>query len=128
MDLSKEDREQFKILSQQLFGSSTVWKKILDRGTTELQTRTIIEDVPGENGAEPTKKESKVPVLAPNGTKQYYQKYYTVDELKAFMLDIKAKRDVMIANMIKQQEEAKKKKDEEDLLKKIQEDAGGSTL
>lgn len=127
MDIPRSTREELGTLSKEIFGSTSRWQKILDKGTLELVTETVTEEVPGENGAEPTKKETQVPVLM-NGTKQFTVKRYTLDTLKGYLLELKAKREAFLAMIKKQEEEKKAQEEKAKFEKKIQETFGGSAL
>lgn len=105
MFLPRAQREELNALSKEVFGVSSKWQKFLDKGTTELKTRKTIEIVPGVDGAPDTEKEVVIPDLAPNGTKQFYQKYYTLDQVRQLMVDSKTQMDNYRAAMKKQQDE-----------------------
>lgn len=121
MYLSKEEKEEFKAYSQEFLGSSGRWQKMLNEGIRELRTRKVMEVVPGENGGPETTKAVEIPVLTANGAKEYYQRYFTVETLREFFLEIKRKRDEFIANYKKQQEDAERKR-------KLEEELTGSAL
>lgn len=123
---SREQREQMKALSMEIFGKSSRYQKFYEQ--EELVTRTAVETVPGENGAADTNKEVNIPVLSANGTKQYRIKYRTADEVLQLLQEFKAKRDAFIEQMKAQQEAEKVKKEAEELAKKVQEDLSGSAL
>jgi hypothetical protein len=125
---TREQREQLKALSAEIFGKSSRYQKLFVYD--QVLTRKIKEVVPGENGAPDTEVEKEVPILAPGTTKvkQSVRRYRTVEEVIKLLQDFKAKRDEYIANMKKAQDEAKAKKDAEDQAKKIQEELGGSAL
>lgn len=125
---NREQRETLKALCKEIFGASGKWTKLLRDGTKELVTTKKMEKVPGENGEPDTEKEVSVPVLTPNGVKQYRQKYYTVESLIELLEGIKIKRAEFMA-MIKAQKDAEKKaKEEAALAEKVQEDLGGSAV
>ena len=127
MFIERADREELKALSKEVFGVPSRYQKFLD-GVPELVTMTKTEEVPGENGAPTTTKETKVPVLTESGAKQYRTKYYTVEELKQFLRDLKKQREEIMAAIKQQQEEAEAKKAQTELQKKLHEDASGSAL
>lgn len=125
---TREQRETLKALSKEIFGASGRWTKLLRDGTKELITRKTKEKVPGENGEPDTEKEVTVPVLTPNGVKQFRQKYYTVESLLELLQGVKVKRDEFMA-MVKAQKEADAEaKKAAELQKQVQEDLGGSAL
>lgn len=130
MNITRKEREEMKALSKEVFGSTSRWKTILDKGLKELTTRTVVETVPGEDGVEDTTKESKQPILyGNNNVRQFHMRYFQdLDELKLFMLDIKTKRDAFYEQLRKMQEEEQAKKEKEELIQKVQEENAGSAL
>ncbi len=112
--LTRNERKELDALSKEIFGSSNRWKKLIEKGYSELVTRTVQEVVPGEEGKEATTREVKVPVLTESGGRQSRVKYHTVESIQAFMLDMKAKLDAFKAEMKKKEDEQKheKRKDE----------------
>lgn len=121
MDITRVTRNELNELCKEIFGVPSKWRKVLEKGTSELMTRTIKENVPGENGAPDTVKEVLVPILTDYGAKQKYRKYYTVDELLNLLRDLKAQK---IAFLAKQKSDQERK----ELEKKIHEQANGSVL
>lgn len=128
MYLEREVRDQLKALSKEIFGSQSKYQKLLDKGSTELLTKTVVETVPGENGQPDTQKEVKVPVLTQDGVKQFVQVYYTPESLLEKMVEIKNVRDKFMADMKAQQEEAEAKKAAEEKLKDLQAELAGSAV
>lgn len=122
---SREEREQLKALSTQVFGASSRYKKLYEYD--HVLTHKVTETVPGENGQPDTEVEKEVPLLY-NGSKQSVRRYRTTEEVIQLMLDFKTKREEFLAQMKKQQEEQKSKKEADELAKKVQEDLGGSAL
>lgn len=118
MDIPREQREQLNALSKELMGTSSRWQKLLTRGYLETLTEEKEEEVPGENGAAPTKTTIKVPKLR-NGMEVRETRFHTVESILALMTDMKQKRDEMHAAMKKAQEE-------HEASQKAQEAAGGS--
>lgn len=128
MYFDKETREEMAILSKEVFGSAGRWRKLLENGQNELVTKTVTEEVPGENGAEPTFKDVKMPVLEANNAKLFKMKYYTFETLKEYMLELKVKRDEILAMIKKQQEEQKAKKEAELKAEQFKSSLAGSAL
>jgi len=126
-DATREQRDQMKALSMEIFGASSKWQKLykFDETLTEMVTETI----PGVDGAEDTTKEVKVPLYVP-GTKvkQIKRQYRSTQEVLELLLMFKAKRDEYIANMKKMQQEALAKRLADEKAKKLQEELGGSAL
>lgn len=125
---TREQREQLKALSTELFNVSSKWKKFYDNGSQELLTKTVVETIPGKDGEPDTQKETQVPVLSANGKQQFKQVYYTPETLIAKLTKMKDIRDQFLAQMKEQQQKAAAKKEEEAKLKQIQEDLTGSAL
>lgn len=128
MNIERKERDELNALSKELFGSSNKWRKLVEKGYTEAVTRVVKEEIPGENGAEPTVKESRVLVLTESGGKQSVTKYHTVESVKALMLEFKAKKDAYVAESLQKQAEEKAKKEKEDNAKKLHEHLAGSAL
>lgn len=122
---SREEREQLKALSKELFGSPSRYQKLYQYD--QVKTHKIKESVPGVDGAPDTEVEKEVPLLY-NGSKQSVRKYRTTEEVLQLMLDFKVKRDEYMAQVKKAQEEQKAKEEADKLAKKVQEDLGGSAL
>jgi len=115
MYIDREEREELKRLSKEVFGKSGAYQKLLN-GIPELVTQLKVEEIPGENGNPGTLKETKAPVLL-NGNFQFKQRYYTLEEIKTLMLDLK-----------KQQDERKAKIEADKLQMEVQDKAHGSAL
>jgi hypothetical protein len=130
MDIPRALRKELDALSKEVLGTSGKWKKILDNGTKELVMTTKVETIPADEktGMPETTKETQVPVLTTNGVKQWYQKYYTLNEIHARLLELRVKRNEMLAMMKKQQEEQVAKKAQEAVEKQVKEVAHGSAL
>jgi hypothetical protein len=88
MDITREQREQLKALSTEVFGVASKYQKLYDQ--KELVTSKTVEIVPGENGQPDTTKEVEVPVLYnDNGVKQYRMKYRSTEEVLQLLLEFK---------------------------------------
>lgn len=126
-DATREQREQMKLLSSEIFGASSKWQKLYKYDAALTLTKT--ETIPGIDGAEDTTKEVEVPLYV-EGTKvkQFERKYRTTEEVLALLLSFKQKRDEYLANMKKLQAEALAKRQADEKAKKLQEDLGGSAL
>lgn len=121
MSETREEREELKALSQEVFGVPSRYRKLYS--TKELVTQKISEIVPGEDGAPDETKLVEVAALQ-NGVKQYKMKHRTTEEVLELLREFKAKRDVYLAEMKKKQEEEKAKKAAEEAVK----DVTGSAL
>lgn len=118
MDIPRTVRKELDALSKEVFGASSRWKRFVE-GVMEPLTKTIVEVVPGENGAPDTTKETKV-LDTIRGVKQSVIKRYTLEETKKILLGMKAQKDAYIAKM-KEQEELKK------VQERIQDQAAGKS-
>lgn len=127
MYVSREEREELKTLSKEIFGKSSTYQKYLN-GVSELVTRTITETVPGKDGEEPKTVEKKVPVLFGEKTRQYKTRYYTVTEVLEMLRDMKKQLDDYREKMKKLQEEQQAKQKQAELEKQIQKDTAGSAV
>lgn len=128
MHMTRQEREQLKALSTEVFGAPSRYQKLFEYD--RVLTHKVKETVPGKDGEPDTEKEVEVPLFA-KGTvkvKQSVRTYRSHAEVLQLMLDFKAKRDEYLANVKKAQDEAKAKKDAEEATKKLQDELGGSAL
>jgi len=125
MNLTRDQRTKLKELSLEVFGVSSYWQKLVD-GQVVLVTEKKSEIVPGVDGAPDTTKEIDVPVLRDDGATQSVTKRHTPESALVLLLEMKTRRDQIMATINAQQEENKAKAAQEELQKKIQEDLGGS--
>jgi hypothetical protein len=127
--IDRKTRDELSALSKEVFGASSRWQKLMNDGVQELLTEEVTELVPGEKeGDEPTERKVWVPVKRSDGALQYSIKRYTLEEVHAYMLDLKKKFEEFQEQVRKIQEEAKKKKEQEELEKALQVQASGSAL
>lgn len=126
-DATREQRDQMKALSQEIFGASSKWQKLYKYDAALTLTKT--ETVPGVDGAPDTTKEVEVPLYV-EGTKvkQFERKYRTTQEVLDLLLSFKAKRDEYLANMKKLQAEALAKRKADEERKKLEQELSGSAL
>lgn len=122
---TREQREQMKALSLEIFGKSSRYQKMFQYD--DVLTHEVDETVPGENGEPDTTKKVRVPLLF-NGSKQSRRKYRTVEQVIQLLTEFKAKREEFIAKMNQQKAEDAAKKEAELAAKKVQEELGGSAL
>ena len=131
--MNKQDREAMSVLSKQVFGSRNSWRKILEKGMMDVQTRTITETVPGEDGAPDTTRQVQVAISSSNGKPIKISRYFSETELLSYMTERKDSFDAMMAQFQAQQDAlvAKEKSDkaaqaQADLQIRIHEFAAGS--
>jgi hypothetical protein len=103
--MNKLERAQIADLSKLVFGSRTAWKKILEKGMLEHQTRTVDEVVPGKNGEPDTTRQVQVAVTQ-GKTPIKTTRYFTESQLVAYMVDRKEQFEKMMAQFKQQQAEA----------------------
>lgn len=120
MFLEREEREELNNLSRQVFGSASRWQKYI-KGVYIGQTKQVEEEVPGENGAEPTKQTKNVPLLGPDRKQVKVIKRYTVEEVRNLMLTYKALREQFLENQRKVQAE-------QAMQKKVQDELSGTAV
>lgn len=125
MSITRNERDQLKALSKEVFGVSSKYQRFLD-GVSETITHEVEEEVPGEGDAPATTRKVRVPTLSPTGSKQTRMKIYTVQETLDLLLGFKAQRDTFIKAQVDLQIEQAAKKEQEELQKKVQDELAGS--
>jgi hypothetical protein len=125
---SYEVKKEMDALSQEVLGSKSRWKKMIEQGVAELveedTTRLTIVD-----GVE--KKETvRTPVMkeGPNGgeMRQFQLKRYTLEELKEKLIFLKIQKDNMLAALQKQQEDLRAAQELEKAKKAVEVASGSS--
>lgn len=123
--LNRNERDQLKALSKEVFGVSSRYQRFLE-GVAEVITHEVDEEVPGDGDAPATTRKVRVPTLTANGVKQTRIKRYTFQETLDLLLSFKAQRDAMIKAQLDQQAAAAAKKAQAELQKKVQDELAGS--
>lgn len=128
--LSSQEKDELNKLSQEVFGASSRWRKLIDKGTQELITEETTEYIPNaeDESKEGTTQKVQTPVKTAGGALQYRTKRYTVDSIKAYMLEAKTRLDFFKAQFKRMQDEQAAKKAQEEANKVVQELAGGSVI
>lgn len=128
-DLSREDKDYLKGLSKEVFGASSRWQKLVERGYGELVTEETTEYVPNEKDpeAEGTTRKVQVPVLY-KGMKHSVITRHTVESIRTYMLERKVRLDEIRAMIAKQRADAQAKKEREEEQQRILSEASGSAL
>lgn len=127
MDITRNLRKELDSLSKEVFGTSSRWQKLVDKGYDELVTEEVTETVPAEKeGDEPTTRQVRVPVLSESGAKQFVRKFHTVESVREFLGVQKIQLDLIREQIRKLQEDEQAKKLEEARTKQIHEEASGS--
>lgn len=129
-DLTREEKNELNALSKDVYGASSRWQKLINKGYTKLFTEETTEYVPNaeDETKEGTTRKVQVPIKRKDGALQSVMTYHTVDSIKAEMIDRKAKLDEIRAILKKQQDEARTKQEQEDLSKKIHQELGGTAV
>lgn len=98
MNLTYTERNELNELSLYVFGSSSRWQKLVNRGYAKTLTETTEEMVPGKDGAPDEVKEIQVPVRYGNSnTTVSVVTRYTLEGIKTRMLELKKFKDELIA-------------------------------
>lgn len=122
-------KEELNALSKEVFGSSSRWQKLVDKGHEELVMEEIAEYVPSEKeGEQGTERKVKVPVKTSFGALQYVIKRYTVDSIKEYMIERKIQMEELSKEIARRQEEYRVQKEQEKLANKVHEELHGSAL
>lgn len=119
---------ELNALSKEVFGSSSRWKKIVERGVPELMTEEITEYVPDENGGEGTTRQVTRPIKRHDGANQSIVKRHTVESVRELMLKRRVEIAEVMAKIQQAQKEEEEKKAAQELAKKVQEQAGGAAV
>lgn len=126
MNIDFATRKQLDALSKEVFGSSSRWQKLIDKGYTDLITEEVEEEVPSEvEGEAPTKKTVTKPVLK-NGAQQFITKYYTIDSAREYMIAQKAVLDNIKAQIAKHRADQEAAKKAAELAKDVHNITAGS--
>ena len=122
--------DELNQLSKEVFGSSSRWRKLVERGSLEL-----IQEDTTRLKHDGTKETVKTPLMyvGPNGGElpQSQLVRYTVETIKEKMLSLKAQREQFFEMIKKQQEEQKAAKEAAEAAKKTEEmvaSASGSSV
>ncbi len=126
MNLTKNERKELDALSLEVFGSSSRWQKLVNNGAIMPVMEKKIETVPGTETTPETTTEVEVPVLRADGAHQSTIIKHTPESVKAMMIELKIRREKILAMIDAQQKEQKAKEEKEALQKKVQEELGGS--
>lgn len=127
--IARKDREELNALSKDVFGTSSRWQKLVDKGYLELLQEEKEEEVPAEKeGEAPTTRKVTVPILNEAGQKQHVVKRHTFQSVKEFMLQQKTQLDT-IRQMIKDQnEQAQAKERAEAKAQELHQQVSGSAI
>jgi len=135
-----EETAELEALSKEVFGSTSHYKTILKKGTTELVTENVTEYVPAvldADGKEVTPEETRVvqvpvkyrsPKRGLTNINQLRTVKHTVESVKDLMLERKKQQDAFRAMMAKMEADKKEAAEKERLNKLVQEKLSGSAI
>jgi hypothetical protein len=121
---SRETIDELNALSKAVFGTSSKWKKIIEKGVHTLYDEDTTRV--NTNGTKETVKTARLHVGKNGGElPEYYLNRYTTESVKEFMLNVLVQRQRL-------QELLKKQKEDEDLKKELAkqtlEESSGSSV
>ena len=129
MQLTKNERKELDALSRDVFGISSRWQKMVEKGEKELVTHEVTETVPAEKeGEEPTTRQVRVPLLSERGEQQFVMKRHTVECVKELLSGYKSQLDTIRAQIAAQKEEASAKQRAEEQAKQLHKELSGSAV
>lgn len=83
MNLTQQEKQELNTLSKKVFGTTSKWEKLVNKGDPEPHTRQREVMLPDGRGGLKTKVFTDT---------KYVLKHYTVEEVKKLMLDVLASR------------------------------------
>jgi len=126
MQYPREVIDRLNKLSKEVFGASSRWRKLIDKGYVKQVTEELDDIVPGENGEPDTVKKVQVAVRRADGAYLSTQERHTVSSVEAYMLDLKKKRDELLATIEKQRQEQELKRRQTELEQKVHLEVSGA--
>lgn len=127
--VDRQTRDELNALSKEVFGASSRWQKLIDKGYAEVLTEEVTEYVPAEvEGQEGTERKVNVPIKRQDGAVLSTTKHHTVDSVRTYMLDLKKKQEEFQAMLAKLQADQNKKQEQEALAKSLHADNAGSAV
>lgn len=127
MNITRQEREELNALSKEVFGVSSKWQKLVNKGYSKLITEETTEYVPGAtDNDEGTTRKVQVPVKRKDGAHQSTTQHHTLASVRQYMLERKEMLEKIRAEMKRQQDEKKAKEEQERLAKKVHEELQGS--
>lgn len=123
MNIKRAERKELDLLSQDIFGSSSRWQKLVDKGYDEIVTEEVIETIPAEKeGDEPKKQIVHKPVLE-RGVHKLVRKFHTIESVLEYMVEQKKQLDALRAQLEQKKKEFFEKIEADKAAKKAQEEA-----
>lgn len=122
-----QTKQEMNALSKEVFGSSSRWQKLVNKGFAELVTEEVEETIPAdENGENGGVEVVRKPVLRSDGAKQSVMTRHTVESVKELMLKMKSARDQYLARLKTSQEEARKAQEAQAAAQAVHKELAGS--
>lgn len=124
-------RQELNTLSKELFGSSSRWQKLVNKGFAQLVTEEVNEIKPAASEDDKSTDEErtvkvKVPTKRADGALQSTTVRHTVESVMELMLKLKVQRDEYLEKVRLAKEEQKAKQEAEALAKRVHEEISGS--
>lgn len=123
----REVTERLNKLSKEVFGASSRWKKLVEKGYAKQVTEELDDIVPGENGEPDTVKKVQVASRRADGAYLSTQERHTLASVEEYMLDLKKKRDEFLAMIEKQRQEQEAKRRQAELEQQVHREVSGAT-
>lgn len=135
-----EERAELEALSLEVYGSTSRYATILQKGTLEAVTEEVTEYVPAvldADGKEVTPEETKTvqinvkyrsPKRGLTSINQLQLTRHSVDSVKALMLELKKQQDAFRAMMAKLEADKKEAAEQARLKQEVQNALGGSAI
>jgi hypothetical protein len=123
----REVTDRLNKLSKEVFGASSRWKKLVEKGYVKQVTEELDDIVPGENGEPDTVKKVQVASRRADGAYLSTLERHTLASVEEYMLDLKKKRDEFLAMIEKQRQEQEAKRRQAELEQQVHREVSGAT-
>jgi hypothetical protein len=122
----REVTDRLNKLSKEVFGASSRWKKLVEKGYVKQVTEELDDIVPGENGEPDTVKKVQVASRRADGAYLNTLERHTLASVEEYMLDLKKKRDEFLAMIEKQRQEQEAKRRQAELEQQVHREVSGA--
>jgi hypothetical protein len=122
----REVIDRLNKLSKEVFGASSRWKKLVEKGYVKQVTEELDDIVPGENGEPDTVKKVQVASRRADGAYLNTLERHTLASVEEYMLDLKKKRDEFLAMIEKQRQEQEAKRRQAELEQQVHREVSGA--
>jgi hypothetical protein len=123
----REVTDRLNKLSKEVFGASSRWKKLVEKGYVKQVTEELDDIVPGENGEPDMVKKVQVASRRADGAYLNTLERHTLASVEEYMLDLKKKRDEFLAMIEKQRQEQEAKRRQAELEQQVHREVSGAT-